>query len=65
MNLLYIDACIRDDKSRTKQIATPIIEKLKERYIVETINLNEIELFSVKKEENIRRTNGIYSNEIN
>ncbi len=63
MNLLYIDACIRDDKSRTKRIATPIIEKLKERYIVETINLNEIELFSVKKEENIRRTNNIYSKE--
>ena len=27
--LLYIDACIRDEQSRTKRIATPVIEALK------------------------------------
>ena len=26
--LVYIDACIRDEDSRTKKIATPLIEKL-------------------------------------
>ena len=31
--LLYIDSCIRDEVSRTKKIATPIIYKLKERIL--------------------------------
>lgn len=34
--LVYIDACIRDDESRTKRIATPIIEELKNKYDVTT-----------------------------
>ena len=48
--LLYIDACIRDDISRTKKIATSIINKLKEKYEVETIELNKLDwLYIVKK----------------
>ena len=42
--LLYIDSCIRGELSRTKKIATPIIEKLSERYEVETIVINDLEL---------------------
>ena len=37
MKILYIDACIRDELSRTKKIATPIINKLKEKHEVETL----------------------------
>lgn len=59
--LLYIDSCIRDENSRTKRIATPIIEKLSERYFVETIVLNDISLPVIQKEENTRRNNGIIS----
>ncbi|MBP1558734.1 MAG: NAD(P)H-dependent oxidoreductase [Oscillospiraceae bacterium] len=56
--LLYIDACIRNAESRTKRIATPIVEALKERYEVETLCLNEMEL-EIVKEDLIRcRNNG-------
>ena len=57
--LLYIDSCIRDENSRTKRIALPIVEKLKERYEVETIILNDLNLPVIQKEENTRRGNGI------
>ncbi len=56
--LLYIDACIRDNFSRTKRIANPIIDTLKEKYNVQTININEIDLDIVKKELLEKRMNG-------
>lgn len=56
--LLYIDACIRNTESRTKRIATPIVEALKERYEVETFCLNEMELEIVKEDLIRRRNNG-------
>lgn len=61
--LLYIDSCIRNELSRTKRIATPIIESLKERYEVETVVINELNLAPVQIEENRRRANGIVSEE--
>ena len=61
--LLYIDSCIRGELSRTKQIATPIIEKLKERYEVETIVINDLDLKPVQFDENRRRAGGIVSEE--
>ncbi len=61
--LLYIDSCIRGELSRTKRIATPIIEKLSERYEVETIVINDLELNPVQADENRRRANGIVSDE--
>lgn len=61
--LLYIDSCIRGELSRTKRIATPIIEKLKERYEIETITINELDLKPVQFDENRRRAGGIVSEE--
>ena len=49
--LVYIDACIRNDLSRTKKIATPIIEAWKEKYEVETFVLNDMKLDVVLSEE--------------
>lgn len=54
--LLYIDACIRNSESRTKKIATPIVEALRQKYDVDTLILNELEL-EVVKEELIRKRN--------
>ena len=48
--LLYIDACIRDEQSRTKRIATPIVEALKQKYEVHTLVINDLDLSIVKKE---------------
>ncbi len=56
--LLYIDACIRDDESRTKKIAEPIVAALKEKYDVETLVLNELDLSIVKKDLIQKRNNG-------
>ena len=61
--LLYIDSCIRDEGSRTKRIATPIVEALKERYEVEILVLNDMNLQVVQKKEITRRSNGIVSDE--
>ena len=61
--LLYIDSCIRGEISRTKRIAAPIIKKLSERYDVETIVINDLELNPVQSDENRRRANGIVSEE--
>ncbi len=56
--LLYIDACIRDEESRTKRIATPIVEALKQKYEVQTLVINNLDLSIVKKELVTKRTNG-------
>lgn len=56
--LLYIDACIRDEMSRTKQVATPIVEALKEKYDMETLELNALELDVVQKELVRKRIDG-------
>ncbi len=56
--LLYIDACIRDNESRTKKIAEPIVTALKEKYDVETLVLNELDLSVVKKDLIQKRNNG-------
>ena len=57
--LLYIDACIRDDLSRTKKIATPIVDALKEKYDVETIVINDLNLSVVQKDLILERTGGV------
>ena len=56
--LLYIDACIRNEESRTKKIATPIVEALKEKYAVDTLVLNELKLEVVKEELIQKRNSG-------
>lgn len=62
--LLYIDACIRGTDSRTKKIATPIIDALKEKYDVETLVLNDLELEIVKEELIKKRNNGEISDTV-
>lgn len=56
--MLYIDACIRDEESRTKKIATPIVEALQEKYDVTTLVLNDLHLEIVKEELCRKRLNG-------
>ncbi len=54
--LLYLDACIRGEESRTRRIAQPLVEKLAETYQVETLCMNELEL-SIVKQDLLRRRN--------
>lgn len=62
--LLFIDACIREELSRTLKIATPIVEKLKEKYEVETLRLNKLNLQIVNKELVNQRSNGNIDEEV-
>lgn len=62
--LLYIDACMRDELSRTKKIAEPIVEVLKERYDVTTYTLNDMNLEVVKKDLVNKRNSGIIDHEV-
>ena len=44
--------------SRTKRIATPVVEALKQKYEVQTLVINDLDLSIVKKELVTKRTNG-------
>ena len=57
-NLLYIDACIRDEESRTKRIAEPIVAELANRYNVTKLALNDLDLDVVQKELLNKRMHG-------
>ena len=57
--LLYIDACIRDELSRTKKIAAPVVEALKEKYDVQTIVINDLNLSVVQNDLILKQTGGI------
>lgn len=56
--LLFIDACIRDEESRTKRIAAPIVEALAKKYQVETFVLNDLDLTIVRKDLVKKRNSG-------
>lgn len=56
--LVYIDACIRDEDSRTKRIAAPIIRELKRKYDVVTFVINDLNLSIIQKELINKRLNG-------
>lgn len=57
--LLYIDACIRDDESRTKQIAEPIVKALGKKYDVQRFVLNDMDLEIVQRDLIRKRLNGM------
>ena len=57
--LLYIDACIRDEESRTRRIAEPIVKALKAKYDVQRLVLNDLELEIVRRDLLRKRLNGI------
>ncbi len=63
-SLVYIDACIRGFESRTRRIAEPIVEALKEKYDVHTLCLNKLELSIVKKDLIKQRNSGIIDEEV-
>lgn len=62
--VLYVDACIRGEESRTKQIAEPIIAELAKRYEIKRLTLNELDLTVVKHDEIEKRNRGEYDPEV-
>lgn len=57
--LLFIDACIRDDESRTKRIADPIVKALEKKYDVQRFALNDMDLEIVQRDLVRKRLNGM------
>ena len=56
--LVYINVCIREDESRTKQLAEPVLEALKKRYQVETIDLTHLTMAPINYQRHLGRING-------
>lgn len=56
--LVYIDACIRDEDSRTKKIATPLIDELRKKYDITTFVINDLKLDVVQKKLIKKRLKG-------
>jgi len=56
--LLYIDACIRGEGSRTRQIAEPLVEALEKKYTVQRFVLNDLKLPVVQKDLLKKRNGG-------
>ena len=57
--LLYIDACIRDEESRTKRISEPIVKALEKMYDVQRFVLNDMDLEIVQRDLIRKRLNGM------
>ena len=62
--LLFINACIRGRQSRTWRIAAPLIEKLRTRYHVETIDVCALGWTAVGPDEFRDRGEGIFRHDV-
>ena len=58
-SLVVIDACIRQQESRTLRIATPIVEALKARYQTTVYHLTEMPMEPLTPATYAQRSNGI------
>ena len=62
--LLFINACIRGGQSRTWRIAAPLIEKLRTRYHVETIDICALDWTAVGPDAFRDRGEGIFRHDV-
>ena len=56
--LVFIDACIRKEESRTRRIAQPIVESLARRYEITTIDLTEMPMAPLTPQTYAERMSG-------
>ena len=59
-SLVYVDACVRGEESRTRRIAEPLIRKLSNRYEITKYELNKLPITIVKEDLIRQRVNGNY-----
>ena len=59
-SLVYVDACVRGEESRTRRIAEPLIRKLSNRYEITRYELNKLPITIVKEDLIRQRVNGNY-----
>lgn len=60
-NIVYLNCCIRKEESRTLKIATPIVEKIKEKHNVTEINLSDMQLILYNNKEYTNKVNGVHN----
>lgn len=56
--LLFIDCCIKGELSNTRKIALPLIEKLKEKYHIDILTINDLPLEIIDRDYINTRENG-------
>ena len=62
--LMVIDACMRDEASRTRRILGPIVAELGKRYEIETVSLDGEDYQSVGRKVLAERSSGYVPEEI-
>ena len=62
--LIVIDACMRDEESRTKKILKPIVDELGKRYEIETIVLDGDDYQPVGRKMLAERSSGYVPEQI-
>ena len=62
--LMVIDACMRDEASRTRRILGPITAELEKRYEIETVRLDGQDYQSVGRKVLAERSSGYVPEEI-
>lgn len=69
MKLLFINACIRGDNSRTYQLCQDYIEKFisskNEQWQIEEVNLNSLDIQPLDKQQLIKRDISVKNNDFN
>lgn len=56
--LMVIDACMRDEASRTRRILAPLVAELEKRYEIETVRLDDEDYSSVGRRVLAERSRG-------
>ena len=62
--LLFVDACIRGEESRTLKIANALLEELGKRYEIERVDLNALGWKPIDRETCLKRNAGEFDEEV-
>ena len=62
--LMFLDACIRGEESRTLKIAAPLLEELEKRYEIERVDINALGWKPIDRETCLKRNAGEFEGEV-
>ena len=62
--LLFINSCIRAEESRTLRIAEPLIQKLRAKYDIKTIDLTSLKLEAIHTDQFCDRGRGVFQEQV-
>lgn len=62
--LMFLDACIRGEESRTRKIAEPLLKELAKRYEIERVDINALGWKPIDRETCLKRNAGQFDEEV-